>query len=62
MTHRFTELADLADETHEAENKFWSDKYAELVLEDAMRILRNNGYDDAAKCLHDVYIGMDDPV
>jgi peptidoglycan/xylan/chitin deacetylase (PgdA/CDA1 family) len=37
-------------------------KFAELMIQDCIQTLRNNGYDDAAKCLHDVHIGMDDHV
>jgi len=35
---------------------------ADLIINDNIRTLRNNGYDDAAKCLHDVHFGMDDAV
>lgn len=35
---------------------------SQLVIEDCIQTLRNNGYDDAAECLHDVHFGMDDPV
>jgi hypothetical protein len=34
----------------------------ELVIKDCIQTLRNNGYDDAADCLHDVHFGMDDSV
>jgi hypothetical protein len=37
-------------------------KFAELMIQDCIQTLRNNGYDDAAKCLHDVHFGMDDHV
>ena len=37
-------------------------KFADLLIEDCIRTLRNNGYDDAAKCLHDVHFGIDDAV
>ena len=37
-------------------------RFAELVIKDSIQTLRNNGYDDAAECLHDVHFGMDDPV
>jgi hypothetical protein len=37
-------------------------KFAELIVEDNLRILRSNGYDDAAQCLQDVHFGIDDPV
>lgn len=33
-----------------------------LVINDSIRLLRSNGYDDAAQCLHDVHFGMDNPV
>lgn len=35
---------------------------SELVINDCIQTLRNNGYDDAAQCLHDVHFGMDDSV
>jgi hypothetical protein len=35
---------------------------AEMLIKDCIQTLINNGYDDAAKCLHDVNFGMDDPV
>ena len=35
---------------------------SQLLIEDCIQTLRNNGYDDAAECLHDVHFGMDDPV
>ena len=37
-------------------------KFAELIVQDNLRILRSNGYDDAAQCLQDVHFGIDDPV
>jgi peptidoglycan/xylan/chitin deacetylase (PgdA/CDA1 family) len=37
-------------------------KFVELMIQDCIQTLRNNGYDDAAKCLHDVHFGMDDHV
>lgn len=37
-------------------------EYAELMIKESIQTLINNGYDDAADCLHDVYFGMDDPV
>jgi DNA-binding ferritin-like protein (Dps family) len=36
--------------------------FADALIEDCIRTLRNNGYDDAAQCLHDVHFGMDDHV
>ena len=35
---------------------------AESIIKDNIQTLRNNGYDDAAQCLHDVHFGMDDSV
>lgn len=35
---------------------------SQLLIEDCIQTLRNNGYDDAAQCLHDVHFGMDDHV
>ena len=35
---------------------------AESIIKDNIQTLRNNGYDDAANCLHDVHVGMDAPV
>ena len=40
----------------------YNKQFAALLIEDSMRILRNNGYDDAAECLSDVYFGMKDNV
>ena len=37
-------------------------KFAELMVQDNLRILRSNGYDDAAQCLQDVHFGIDDHV
>jgi len=34
----------------------------DLIIKDNIQTLINNGYDDAAKCLHDVHFGMDDAV
>jgi hypothetical protein len=35
---------------------------ADILIKDCIQTLRNNGYDDAAQCLHDVNFGMDNPV
>ena len=35
---------------------------ADLIIQDNIQTLRNNGYDDAAQCLQDVHFGLDDPV
>jgi hypothetical protein len=34
----------------------------DLMVKDCIQTLINNGYDDAAQCLHDVHFGMDDHV
>lgn len=36
------------------------EKFSEAMIKDCMQTLTNNGYDDAAQCLHDVYFGIDD--
>ncbi len=38
------------------------EKFAEEMIKECMQTLRNNGYDDAAKCLQDVHFGMEDSV
>jgi hypothetical protein len=37
-------------------------KFALLMIQDNIRTLRSNGYDDAAQCLQDIYFGVDYPV
>ena len=37
-------------------------KFALLMIQDNIRTLRSNGYDDAARCLQDIYFGVDYPV
>ena len=37
-------------------------KFAELIVQDNIRILRSNGYDDAAQCLQDIHFGIEDPI
>ena len=36
--------------------------FADIMVQDCIRNLRGNGYDDAAQCLHDVHFGITDPV
>ena len=73
MNQRIKELADEAREfattRHPVSNivlsvnsEKFEEKFAELIVEDNLRILRSNGYDDAAQCLQDVHFGIDDPV
>lgn len=33
---------------------------SDAIIKDCIQTLINNGYDDAAKCLHDVNFGLDD--
>ena len=35
-------------------------KYSQLMISDCIQTLRNNGYDDAAKCLQDIYFGIEE--
>ena len=37
-------------------------EFAELIVQDNIRILRSNGYDDAAQCLQDIHFGIEDPI
>ena len=38
------------------------EKFAQLIVQDNIRTLRGNGYDDAAQCLQDIHFGIEDPV
>jgi hypothetical protein len=38
------------------------EKFAEMIIEDCIRTLHSNGYDDAAKCLQDIHFGIENPV
>ena len=69
MNQQIQQLADEAEKYADANFKgepFWSEayesKFAELMVQDCIRTLRSNGYDDAAKCLQDVYFGIENPV
>jgi hypothetical protein len=35
-----------------------AEKFAELVVQECIQILANNGYDDAGQCLNNVYFGL----
>ena len=37
-------------------------KFNELIIQDCIRTLRSNGYDDAAQCLQDIHFGIDHPI
>jgi hypothetical protein len=41
---------------------FNAEKFAELIVQDNIRTLRGNGYDDAAQCLQDTHFGIEHPV
>ena len=69
MNQQIQQLADEAEKYADANFKgepFWSEayesKFAELMVQDCIRTLRSNGYDDAAKCLQDVHFGIENPV
>jgi hypothetical protein len=38
------------------------EQFDKLIIQDCIRTLRSNGYDDAAQCLQDVHFGMEDAV
>ena len=50
------------EDGHIGWNEQFQAKFAELMIQDCIQTLRNNGYDDAAQCLHDVHFGMEDHV
>ena len=41
---------------------FDTQKFNTLIIQDCIRTLRSNGYDDAARCLQDIHFGIDHPV
>ena len=64
MNERFKEIAKQAEfsekDLHIQGDNF--QKFAELMVQDCIRTLRSNGYDDAAKCLQDIHFGIENPV
>ncbi len=64
MNERIRQLADEAEfsekDLHIQGDNF--QKFAELMVQDCIRTLRSNGYDDAAKCLQDIHFGIENPV
>ena len=64
MNERIKELAKQAEfsekDLHIQGDNF--QKFAELMVQDCIRTLRSNGYDDAAKCLQDIHFGIENPV
>ena len=59
MNERIRELAEQVYGTQATEQEI---KFAELIVQDNIRTLRSNGYDDAAQCLQDIHFGIEDPV
>ena len=59
MNERIKELAARVYGTQATEQEI---KFAELMVQDCIRTLRSNGYDDAAKCLQDIHFGIENPV
>ena len=67
MNERIRELADEAKMStyllaYGVEFNISIEKFAELMVQDCIRTLRSNGYDDAAKCLQDIHFGIENPV
>ena len=64
MNERIKELAKQAEfsekDLHIQGDNF--QKFAELMVQDCIRTLRSNGYDDAAKCLQDIHFGIENLV
>jgi hypothetical protein len=64
LNERIRQLADEAEfsekDLHIQGDNF--QKFAELMVQDCIRTLRSNGYDDAAKCLQDIHFGIENPV
>ena len=64
MNERIKELAKQAEfsekDLHIQGDNF--QKFAELMVQDCIRTLRSNGYDDEAKCLQDIHFGIENPV
>ena len=59
MNERIKLLAEQVYGTQATEQEI---KFAELMVQDCIRTLRSNGYDDAAKCLQDIHFGIENPV
>lgn len=55
-------LKQLASECHGPYSNFDHKKFNELIIQDCIRTLHSNGYDDAAQCLQEIHFGIDDPV
>ena len=67
MNERIKLLAEQATRNVESSNSYHSmvfdkEKFTELLIQDNIRTLRGNGYDDAAQCLQDIHFGIEDPV
>jgi len=60
-------IKELMQQTHTDTSGKWmgvdhAEKFAELIIQDCIRTLRSNGYDDAAQCLQDIHFGIENPV
>jgi len=64
LNERIRQLADEAEfsekDLHIQGDNF--QKFAELMVQDCIRTLRSNGYDDAAQCLQDIHFGIENPI
>lgn len=59
MNERIKELMHIADYAAPEIAKR-AQLLADLVIKDCIQTLVNNGYTDAAQCLHDVHFGISD--
>ncbi len=60
MNTQINELANQATDEILGVKVLDKNKFAKLLIEDCVRLLVNNGYTDAAKCLHDIHFGISD--
>jgi hypothetical protein len=61
MNKRILELMKQADYPA-PEIALRAQKLCDMLIKDCIQTLVNNGYTDAAKCLHEVNFGMENPV
>ncbi len=60
MNTQINELANQATDEILGVKVLDKNKFAKLLIEDCVRLLVNNGYTDAAECLHDIHFGISD--
>ena len=41
---------------------FDTQKFNKLIVQECIRTLHSNGYDDAAKCLQEIHFGIENPI